>query len=621
MKLEVRVAGGNQFEVDLDSSCTIADAKVTFQSGCGVDSESMRVILSGRILKDDSTLESCGIDGTQPIHIARGRPQSASSQGPAPNLDGNGAKHSNDNKFGVLVRGPSGAYETKLSFDEQLDSIRGNLAKHFGLNAEQALLLHKGRILRDRNNQMRSLAACGVAEGDTLHIVQSAVQRATDQVEVKESLKILALHGYVGTAKDFEETTDWFSKGLGPRVQWRFLTAPLPGAAVVNNDEDNRAWWPHDSGEDAAAAGWAEAVAYVQGIWEAEGPFDGVVGFSQGAAMAASLAGMQQAGALPFKFSFIISGGGYKCEPASSFFAQGATINIPSIHVVGKHDKLSPPETSHELASCFVNAQVLIHDGGHEFMPRTYANMRILADFFSQFLSSPGLLSGVSVGTVLCKECGNWVPPAESEEHDGFSYCKQCLIAWNEYLRQEAEKKQREESGRQQAEAYLQALRTQIETENQCNSMPSTSDSMPPHAQAAIEALRAQLHGGQAAPPILRDQPSDDNDDQLQIALALSLSGDAEAEVQKCAQCGNFSAGRLDDKTWYCNSCWADWEKKQCSVCQAKRSPHDGFDVDAETVMRLRNIVLAGQSPSHQFAMDAAVRGNQWVCSTCICRM
>ena len=37
------------------------------------------------------------------------------------------------------------------------------------------------------------------------------------------------------------------------------------------------------SGKEMVYSGWEQSRAYLLGLWEAEGPFDGVIGFSQGA--------------------------------------------------------------------------------------------------------------------------------------------------------------------------------------------------------------------------------------------------------------------------------------------------------------------------------------------------
>ena len=58
MKITVRQSNGEQFEVEVDSKCTITDLKKACAAKQeGIKAEEMRLIFKGKILKDELTVE------------------------------------------------------------------------------------------------------------------------------------------------------------------------------------------------------------------------------------------------------------------------------------------------------------------------------------------------------------------------------------------------------------------------------------------------------------------------------------------------------------------------------------------------------------------------------------
>ena len=66
------------------------------------------------------------------------------------------------------------------------------------------------------------------------------------------------------------------------------LKAPLRvGATNKDIDADGGlGWWRFD-GSEKEVLGWRESIAQIKGVIEEQGPFDGMLGFSQGASMTA----------------------------------------------------------------------------------------------------------------------------------------------------------------------------------------------------------------------------------------------------------------------------------------------------------------------------------------------
>ncbi|RMZ80676.1 hypothetical protein DV738_g2744, partial [Chaetothyriales sp. CBS 135597] len=110
---------------------------------------------------------------------------------------------------------------------------------------------------------------------------------------------------------------------------------------------------------------------------EKAGPFDGVLGFSQGAVLAAMLL-IRNRHAPPFKFAVFVCAGTPFSEDLLrqgrleyvNFERDGILINIPSAHIIGSKD----PSVDHayELARvCESHSQsVYDHGAGHE-IPRS----------------------------------------------------------------------------------------------------------------------------------------------------------------------------------------------------------------------------------------------------------
>ncbi|GAU44833.1 hypothetical protein TSUD_238060 [Trifolium subterraneum] len=119
-----------------------------------------------------------------------------------------------------------------------------------------------------------------------------------------------------------------------------------------------------------------ECIAYIEDYMLKNGPFHGVLGFSQGAVLAAALPGMQaQRVALQkiskIKFLILISGAKFGSTnygtPKLASNAFSKPIDCPSLHIIGEMDYLKPESII--LLEAFVNPVVIHHPKGHE-IPR-----------------------------------------------------------------------------------------------------------------------------------------------------------------------------------------------------------------------------------------------------------
>lgn len=110
-----------------------------------------------------------------------------------------------------------------------------------------------------------------------------------------------------------------------------------------------------------------ECLAYIEELIIEHGPFDGLMGFSQGAFLAAALPGLQAKGlgltrAPPVKNLVIIGGAKFQ-SPVLAEKAYDAKIKCPSLHFIGDLDFLRPHGEA--LLDAFEDTTVVRHPKGH----------------------------------------------------------------------------------------------------------------------------------------------------------------------------------------------------------------------------------------------------------------
>ncbi|XP_038231696.2 esterase OVCA2 [Dermochelys coriacea] len=237
-------------------------------------------------------------------------------------------------------------------------------------------------------------------------------------------LRLLGLHGYGQNQRSFHERTGALRKALRGRAELVSVSAPhavpgpepepgnaagrggnrLPGWGLLGpggpgarcslspQDADPRCWWlprPREETlgareEAASCAGLEESLEAVAGAFAAHGPFDGLLGFSQGAALAALLCARKQRGDARFPFEFAIVVAGFESRAAPPSYCQ-EPIAVPTLHVLGEADRVIPPALSRELAAHFVDPAILTHPGGH-FVPASAPQKRAYLEFLAKFL-------------------------------------------------------------------------------------------------------------------------------------------------------------------------------------------------------------------------------------------
>jgi hypothetical protein len=166
-------------------------------------------------------------------------------------------------------------------------------------------------------------------------------------------LRILGLHGYHGSGAVLRRQLDPLAERLDDIAE--FVTPDAPSFAA-----GDFGWW-HGTfpGTRRPFSGWPLTEAWLKTLSFTE--FDGVLGFSQGAALAGLLAGLRD------DLGFAVLAGGFVSpEPGHrSLYRSLSGSRVPSLHLIGDIDSIVDPMESTRLAELFTDPIVARHPGGH----------------------------------------------------------------------------------------------------------------------------------------------------------------------------------------------------------------------------------------------------------------
>lgn len=198
-------------------------------------------------------------------------------------------------------------------------------------------------------------------------------------------LRLLCLHGYGQSARRFRARTGALRKALRGRAELLYLDAPhrlpaQPGEPEEEEEEAPRGWWLESGPGPAPEKEPEAALRAVAAALAALGPVDGLLGFSQGAALAGLVCALREGGdgRFPFRFALLVAG-----FPAEAAGAAGA-LRVPSLHVFGQADRVIPAAESRALAARFAQPVLLAHEGGH-FVPAAAAQRAAYLAFLRRF--------------------------------------------------------------------------------------------------------------------------------------------------------------------------------------------------------------------------------------------
>ncbi|KAI9779842.1 MAG: hypothetical protein M1839_007155 [Geoglossum umbratile] len=262
-----------------------------------------------------------------------------------------------------------------------------------------------------------------------------------------QTLKILMLHGYTQSGLLFRAKTRFLETALKkafpaghlsnpqyaggveliyPTAPHRLRIADLPSSTHQGSNEeeeeqdadcDSWAWLRKDE-QTGEYVGIDASFDFLAGVLETQGPFAGVIGFSQGAAVAAMLASLLEGGARMASFAARQSAGGVAFPEAlralhhprfrfavaySGFLATDPRyaacfeprIETPLLHVLGSLDGVVDEQRSLNLVRACVGGEgrVVYHPGGH-FVPGAKPYVGALVGFMREAVREQGEESG-----------------------------------------------------------------------------------------------------------------------------------------------------------------------------------------------------------------------------------
>ncbi|XP_060060130.1 esterase OVCA2 [Erinaceus europaeus] len=217
----------------------------------------------------------------------------------------------------------------------------------------------------------------------------------------RRPLRVLCLAGFRQSERGFREKTGALRKALRGRAELVCLSGPHPvpdGAGPDSGprppEEQPKGWWFSEQEADVFSAledpavcrGLQEALGAVAQALNKLGPFDGLLGFSQGAALAALVCALGHVGDPRFplpRFAILVSGFCPRGFGLKEPFQRGP-LSLPSLHVFGDTDRVIPSQESMQLASRFSGAITLMHSGGH-FIPAAAPQRQAYLSFLDQF--------------------------------------------------------------------------------------------------------------------------------------------------------------------------------------------------------------------------------------------
>jgi len=204
----------------------------------------------------------------------------------------------------------------------------------------------------------------------------------------EKPLRVLCLHGYRQSDVAFREKTGAFRKLIGKFCEFTFIKAPHHVLPMSSEDinQDQRGWWfsrenDYFKADDASDCdkGFDGSLDLIQKTFQLHGPFDGVIGFSQGAALVALLCLIKTrnpemlSSAVKFDFAIMVAAFKSKSTKHAQWYESGESVpkvSIPTLHVMGHGDRVINKRLSDDLLDLFHEPTKLYHSGGH-FVPAT----------------------------------------------------------------------------------------------------------------------------------------------------------------------------------------------------------------------------------------------------------
>lgn len=214
-------------------------------------------------------------------------------------------------------------------------------------------------------------------------------------------LRVLCLHGMGGTA-DLMINKKMGGVALikqycGSLVEFVGVDAPHPiGETKPGSQKPGYVWFPQINDKAVWEATWAKSLSTLEDAIRTQGPFDGVLGFSMGAACAPVLLAAVPEGT----FRFIIvcdgylplgknyDGAGFPGQSIVDLLARRKPIKTPALFTMSKNNHWP---TSGDMVMAFFDAPEKCYHVARHNVPKDEASLKQIAEFLLNAASNAQL--------------------------------------------------------------------------------------------------------------------------------------------------------------------------------------------------------------------------------------
>ena len=198
-------------------------------------------------------------------------------------------------------------------------------------------------------------------------------------------MRILALHGS-------RQNGEVFRTRLAPVVtrledaghQVVFVDAPHELPMGVGDEVPMRAWWSCGGGDVRDTTGWDTSLEVLREMWTSRGPFQGIIGFSQGASAGLILCELADAPDECFaSLRCAVLCAGYVVPSPGAVPNPIVSSRIRAMIIAGDADEAVPPADTLACAHRFHRSITRTHPGNHAF-PSKSQDTRAVAEFFDE---------------------------------------------------------------------------------------------------------------------------------------------------------------------------------------------------------------------------------------------
>ncbi|KAI9201215.1 hypothetical protein LWI28_020200 [Acer negundo] len=188
--------------------------------------------------------------------------------------------------------------------------------------------------------------------------------------EIARKPRFLCIHGFRTSGEILKKQVNKWPQEVLQKIDLVFPDGPFPaqGKSDVEGIFDPPYYeWFQFNKEFTEYTNFDECLNYIEDYMIKHGPFDGLLGFSQGAILSGGLPGLQANGVALTKVPkinfLIIIGGAQLKSPTVAEKAYSSPIQCPSLHFLGEKDFLKPYGL--ELLNSCVEPVIIHHPKGH----------------------------------------------------------------------------------------------------------------------------------------------------------------------------------------------------------------------------------------------------------------